>query len=96
MRLMSTVVFPLPAPASSSSGPSVVNTPSSWRGFIRPNSAAMICRRKAANWVCFSSDSIVVYLRLFRSGSMFCSYSIAKGRGWQPEKLHPIQVQSMI
>ena len=32
-RLMSTVVFPLPAPARRSRGPSVASTASCWRGF---------------------------------------------------------------
>ena len=34
-RLMSTVVLPLPAPASSSRGPSVASTASCCRGFMR-------------------------------------------------------------
>ena len=58
-RLISTVVLPLPAPASSSSGPSVVSTP--WRclSFSLPYSMAMACRRAAINL--FSSSVISLY-----------------------------------
>ena len=44
-RLMRTVVLPLPAPASSSRGPSVVSTALRCSGFSRANSRAMAPRR---------------------------------------------------
>ena len=49
MRWMSTVVFPLPAPASSSSGPSVASTALCCSGFRWANSRAMAPRRALAN-----------------------------------------------
>ena len=46
-RLMSTVVFPLPAPARISRGPSVVSTASLCIGFRRSKSCSMTRRRAA-------------------------------------------------
>ena len=47
MRLMSTVVFPLPAPAKMSSGPFTVNTACFWRSFMRAKSFSSTARRSA-------------------------------------------------
>ena len=57
-RLMSTVVLPLPAPASTSRGPSVLST--AWRcwGFRFRNSPAMTARRALQNLSCCALSSI--------------------------------------
>ena len=44
---MSTVVFPLPAPAKMSSGPFTVNTACFWRPFMRAKSFSSTARRSA-------------------------------------------------
>ena len=55
MRWMSTVVFPLPAPASSSRGPSVARAAFRCSGFRFPNSSSMAARRalqkRSSSWV---------------------------------------------
>ena len=58
MRLTSTVVFPLPAPARMSRGPLVVNTASRCISFRRPNCFSIYVSRKAQN-CCARSVAIV-------------------------------------
>ena len=81
MRWMSTVVLPLPAPASRSSGPSVASTARCCSGFSRANSRAMAARRALQNRSSCSWSSMV---SLIPSSSVVSSHCTRKGACGQP------------
>ncbi len=75
MRWISTVVFPLPAPASRSSGPSVASTPERCCGFSRENSCAMTALRALQNLSSSSRSNSAALLSFLRSICLILPFS---------------------
>ena len=66
IRLMSTVVLPLPAPASSSSGPSVQNTASRCLSLRAAKSSSMMDWRSALYFISNSVIAMPFFLQIFQ------------------------------